>query len=134
VILVDAPTQLEAVESLDVVFEKVLVHRSSDAEPSEKGWITVLSDTLPVEERTFDLLDLVNGVFATLGEVELAAGIYTQIRIMLESATLVVDGTPQSLVIPSGAETGIKLVGSFTVDPNVITEITVDFELVPSSN
>jgi len=132
VILVDAPTQFQTVESLEVVFDKVLVHRSSNAEPSEEGWVTVLPDTLPVEARTFDLLELVNGVFATLGEVELEAGKYTQIRIMLESATLVVDGTPQNLTIPSGAQTGIKLVGGFTVDPNVITEITVDFDVARS--
>ncbi len=132
VVLMDAPTQLKAVESLDVVFEKVLVHRSSDAEPSDDGWFVVLSDTLPVESRTFDLLQLVNGVFANLGEVELEAGNYTQIRIMLESATLIVDGTPQNLFIPSGAQTGIKLVGGFTIDPNVITEIAVDFDVARS--
>lgn len=132
VILVDAPAQLQGVESLEVVFEKVLVHRSSESGSSDDGWIIVLSDALPLEERTFDLLELVNGVFATLGEVELEAGVYTQIRIMLESAMLVVDGTPQELFIPSGSETGIKLVGSFTVDPNVITEITVDFDVARS--
>ncbi len=132
VILMDAPTQLQAVDSLEVVFEKVLVHRSSNAGPSDGGWFVVLSDTLPVEKRTFDLLQLVNGVFTTLGEVELETGRYTQIRIMLESATLFVDGTPQNLSIPSGAQTGIKLVGGFTIDPNVITELAVDFDVARS--
>ncbi len=132
VILVDTPTQLQAVDGLEVVFDKVLVHRGSDADPSDGGWFVVLSDTLPVEARTFDLLDLVNGVFATLGEVELETGLYTQIRIMLESATLIVDGTPQNLSIPSGAQTGIKLVGGFRVDPDVITEIAVDFDVARS--
>ncbi len=130
--LVDAPTQLEGVESLEVVFDEVLVHRSSDAEPSDAGWYTILADTLPADARTFDLLQLVNGVFATLGEVELEAGTYTQIRIMLESASLVVDGTPRNLTIPSGDQTGIKLVGNFTVDPDVITEIAVDFDVARS--
>ena len=133
VLLVDAPARLQAVESLEVVFERVLVHRGSEVEELEDGgWITVLSDTLPVEDRTFDLLQLVNGVFATLGEVELEAGVYTQVRIMLESATLVIDGAPQNLFIPSGYQTGIKLVGEFTVEPNVITEITVDFDVAQS--
>jgi hypothetical protein len=131
-ILMDAPTQLQSVDSLKVVFEKVLVHRSSDVEPSSDSWFVVLSDTLPEEARTFDLLQLVNGVFATLGEVELEAGRYTQIRIMLESATLFVDGTPQSLTIPSGAQTGIKLVRGFRIAPNVITELTVDFDVARS--
>jgi hypothetical protein len=132
-ILVDAPTDMETVESLEVVFEKVLVHRGSDEEETPGGgWITVLSDTLPVEERTFELLELVNGVFATLGEVELVAGVYTQIRIMIESATLVVNGEPQDLFIPSGDETGIKLVNSFTIYPNVITELIADFDVAQS--
>lgn len=132
VLLVDAPIQFQNVESLEVVFEKVLVHRSSEADTSKDGWFVVLDDTLSEEERTFDLLQLVNGVFATLGEVELEAGVYTQIRIMLEQATLIVDGAPQDLFIPSGAQTGIKLVGGFKVDPNVVTEITVDFDVARS--
>ena len=85
-----------------------------------------------MEARTFDLLQLVNGVFTTLGEVELETGRYTQIRIMLESATLFVDGIPQNLSIPSGAQTGIKLVGGFTVEANVITELAVDFDVARS--
>ena len=132
VILVDAPTGLQAADSLKVVFEKVLVHRSSDAEASGAGWFTVLPDTLPVEARTFDLLRLLNGVFATLGELELETGKYTQIRIIVESAGLVVDGTPQNLTIPSGAETGIKLVGGFTIEPDQVTELTLDFDVAKS--
>ncbi|MBP2681174.1 MAG: hypothetical protein H6Q78_1037 [Candidatus Krumholzibacteriota bacterium] len=131
-ILVDTPTPLADVDSLTVVFEKVLVHRSSGAEPSDAGWFVILPDTLPVEARTFDLLELVNGVFAALGEVELETGRYTQIRIMLESATLYVNGAPQNLSIPSGAQTGIKLVGGFTIRPDEITEIAVDFDVARS--
>lgn len=131
-ILMDAPTDFQGVESLEIVFDKVLVHRSAGAESADAGWFVILSDTLPEEARTFDLLELTNGVFATLGEVELETGRYQQIRIMLESATLVVDGTPQNLSIPSGAQTGIKLVGGFTIEPNVITEIGVDFDVARS--
>lgn len=132
-ILVDAPAELDNVDSLKVVFEKVLVHRGFEGEEEEEeGWITVLSDTLPLQEREFDLLRLVDGVFVTLGEVDLKPGVYTQIRIMLQSATLYVDGEVQDLFIPSGDQTGIKLVDSFTVDPDVITELTVDFDVARS--
>lgn len=51
---------------------------------------------------------------------------------MLESASLVIDGESQELFIPSGYQTGIKLVNSFTVDPAVITELTVDFDVASS--
>lgn len=132
-LLVDAPADMAAVESLEIVFEEVLVHKGSEEEEEEGGgWVTVLHDTLPVGQRTFELLDLVNGVFATLGEVELEAGVYTQVRIIIESATLIVDGEVQDLRIPSGSQSGIKLTGTFTIDPNVITELVVDFDVAQS--
>lgn len=131
-ILVDAPADMEGVESLEVVFDKILIHRGSGGEDPVDGWITILYNTLPVEQRTFDLMELVNGDFGFLCEEELEAGTYTQIRIMFESATLVVDGEPQNLFIPSGDQTGIKLVGGFKVDPNVITEFTLDFDVAKS--
>jgi hypothetical protein len=132
-ILVDAPADLEGVESLEIVFDRVMVHRGiCQDEDSTDGWITVLCDTLPVEQRTFDLMELVNGDFGILCEDDLEAGAYTQIRIIIESATLVVDGEPQTLFIPSGEQSGIKLVGGFKVDPGVITELTLDFDVAKS--
>jgi len=132
-VLVDAPADLEGVESLEIVFDRVMVHRGiCQEEDSTDGWITVLCDTLPVEQRTFDLMELVNGDFGIICEDDLEAGAYTQIRIIIESATLVVDGEPQTLFIPSGEQSGIKLVGGFKVDPNVITELTLDFDVAKS--
>lgn len=132
-ILVDAPADLEGVESLEIVFDRVMVHRGiCQEEDSTDGWITVLCDTLPVEQRTFDLMELVNGDFGILCEDDLEAGAYTQIRIIVESATLIVDGEPQTLFIPSGEQSGIKLVGGFKVDPGVITELTLDFDVAKS--
>ncbi len=130
--LVDAPPFIGTVESLEVVFAEVRVHRSDRAENEDGGWITVLPGTLPIAERTFDLLRLVDGVFVTLGEVELTAGTYTQVRIMLVSATLTIDGSPQNLFIPSGFQSGIKLVGTFTINPDAITDLTVDFDVARS--
>lgn len=132
-ILVDAPADLEGVESLEIVFDRIMIHRGSEGEedPNE-GWITVLYDTIPAEQRTFDLMELVNGDFGLLCEADLEAGTYTQIRIMFESATLIVDGEPQNLFIPSGNQTGLKLVGGFKVNPGVITELTLDFDVAKS--
>ena len=132
-ILVDAPADLEGVDSLVIVFDRVMVHRGiCQDEDSTDGWITVLGDTLPVEQRTFDLMELVNGDFGIICEDDLEAGVYTQIRIIIESATLVVDGEPQDLFIPSGEQSGIKLVGGFKGDPGVITELTLDFDVAKS--
>lgn len=65
----------------------------------------------------FDLLQLQNGVTAELGSALIEAGTYRQLRIVVESATLTLkdgytftDGsTTQSLHIPSGAKSGIKI-------------------------
>jgi hypothetical protein len=130
--LVDAPPAYEELEALHVVFNEVKVHASSDAkgeiEDEEASWITVMSDTLPEAARTFDLLELVGGVRALLGDVELEAGHYTQLRIIIEEATVTVAGETHPLKIPSGAQSGLKLTGGWDVDPNVVTSLTLDFD------
>ena len=130
--LVDAPAALDGVTSLEIVFREVRVHRSEDADGNDDGWFVALADTLPVEQRTFDLLELVNGVFATLGEVELDAGRYTQVRVLIESATVTVDSVEYAVLVPSGQQTGLKLVGGFDIDPDELTAITLDFDVARS--
>lgn len=70
------------------------------------------------EGGTFDLLTLQNGVTATLGTIEdLEPGTYLQLRMIVDSAAVALkdglqfnDGSQeQSLKVPSGAQTGIKI-------------------------
>ncbi len=127
--LVDAPVPIEGIQAIDIIFFSVLVHKTSDAVETDAGWITVLDDQLLNEEaRTFNLLELVNGASAVLGEAELDAGHYSQIRLIIQSATITIDGTTSELTIPSGQQSGLKLIQGFTVDPDVITELTIDFD------
>jgi hypothetical protein len=136
VYMVDAPAMYENLEALTVIFGEVKVHASADAEGenegAEAGWITVMSDTLPETERTFDLLELVGGVSALLGDVELPAGHYTQLRILIDSATVTIDGLTVPLKIPSGAQSGLKLVGGWDIIPDVVTKLTLDFDAAKS--
>ena len=126
--LVDAPVPIEGIEAIDIIFFSVLVHKTSDAVETDAGWITVLDDQLSKDARTFNLLELVNGASAVLGEAELDAGHYSQIRLIIQSATITIDGTTSELTIPSGQQSGLKLIQGFTVDPDVITELTIDFD------
>lgn len=126
--MVDAPVPIAGVEAIDIVFSSVLIHQTSDAEIGTANWIVLLDETLPIENRTFNLLELVNGNFAVVGEIELDPGHYSQIRIMLESATITVDGVTSALSIMSGEESGVKLVNAFTIEANTITELMVDFD------
>lgn len=73
--------------------------------------------TLTDAGGTYDLLDLQNGVTATLASVVVPAGTYIQLRLEVLSASVtLVDGTTfadgsgtQDLVVPSGAHSGIKI-------------------------
>lgn len=131
--MVDAPAAYDDLEALEVIFKEVKVHAASDAEDNatdgNASWITVMSDTLPVEARTFDLLELVGGVRALIGDVELEAGHYTQLRIVIDSATVFIAGESYPVTVPSGAQSGLKLTGGWDVDPNVITSLTLDFDV-----
>lgn len=132
VYLVDAPAAYEDLEALEIVFTEVKVHAATVAEGEmedpDAGWITIMSDTLPESERTFDLLELAGGVSALLGDVVLEAGHYTQLRIVIESATVTIAGHTSPVIVPSGIQTGLKLVGGWDVDPNVVTTLTLDFD------
>lgn len=84
--------------------------------------------------KGFDLLTLRNGNAAMLlGDTTMPAGDYEWIRLMLDStagSSYVVDSTGQhSLRVPSGAETGLKLVRGFTMPAGGRADFTVDFVL-----
>ncbi|MFC1558975.1 DUF4382 domain-containing protein [Gemmatimonadota bacterium] len=126
--LVDAPAPIEGIESIDIIFSFISVHASADADSANVGWIVVMDDQTSEAERTFNLLEYVNGTSAILGEAELEEGHYTQLRIGIQSASITINGTTSDLTIPSGSQSGLKLTGGFNIDPNVITSITLDFD------
>lgn len=126
--LVDAPVPIEGIEAIDIVFSFISVHASADADSGNVGWIIVMDDQTSAEDRTFNLLEYVNGTSALLGEAELEEGHYTQLRIGIQSASITINGTTSDLTIPSGSQSGLKLTGGFNIDPNVITAITLDFD------
>ncbi|HYL03969.1 MAG TPA: DUF4382 domain-containing protein [Steroidobacteraceae bacterium] len=88
-------------------------------------------------ERGFDLLTLQNGTTGTfLNGAVIPAGDYQWVRLMVDTspgASYVVDSTGQhDLVIPSGAETGLKLIQGFTMPVGGVADFTVDFVLSKS--
>jgi hypothetical protein len=78
--------------------------------------------------QTLDLLTLRDGVTEAIGAATLPPGHYGQIRLMLVDASIVVDGVEQELILPSGTESGLKIVGGFTLRDGVATTITLDFD------
>ncbi len=126
--LVDAPAPIDGIERIDITFSSILVHKTSSAELDDAQWIVLLDEGLSSAERTFDLLEFVNGASAILGTATLESGHYSQIRIIIESATITINGEESALTINSGTVSGIKLTHAFTLDANAITEIILDFD------
>jgi hypothetical protein len=126
--LTDKPTN--DFQSVFVTIEDIAVHAAGDAEGT---WNTILH-----VHQTFDLTTLSNGVRKELGIVNLDPGHYTQMRLILgqeaimphEFANYVVDrdGVAHSMKIPSGMQTGIKIIQGFDINENSTTELVFDFD------
>lgn len=122
--LTDAPFPFDLVDSTNVTIERV------ELVSEEEGVVTVSE-----EEQAFNLLELRDGVTAPLGEVEVSEGTYEQIRFIVneEAEVVMKDGTTYSLKVPSGTETGIKiLTNGLEVDGSTLTDITLDFNVEES--
>ena len=120
VLLTDATAAYDAV---NVTFSSVMVHADFDssATDSTTGWI-VVSET----PQTIDLLTLSNGVTALLGEKELDEEHYTQIRLVISAAEVVIDSVSHELNIPSDT---LKFVSGFDIVDGVTTELAIDFDV-----
>ena len=84
--------------------------------------------------KGFDLLALAGGQTAAfLNGATIPAGHYDWVRLMVDptpGASYVIDATGQhNLTIPSGAETGLKLIQGFTMPQGGVANFTVDFVL-----
>lgn len=149
--LTDAAT--DDYKAVYVTIKEVSVHTSVDEENAgdngdngenggdETGSWKVIAEP----NKTYNLLELVNSVVENLGLGELQAGHYTQMRLLLGSTAddelnILGEAHPypnyvvsnldeyQELKIPSGYQTGIKLVHEFDVQPGVTTELILDFD------
>lgn len=120
-------------EHVYVTVEKVRVHTSSSASDQTGGWREI---TLAAPRR-IDLLTLANGVLEELGQAELPAGHYTQIRLVLAdnspqqplaNAVQAEGGPAVPLTTPSGQQSGLKLLARMQVEANQTTDVLLDFD------
>jgi hypothetical protein len=86
--------------------------------------------------RTIDLYPLTGTQREIMLEgEEIPAGEYEWMRLMVDAEPSVVDtyigigGGQCELVVPSGAETGLKVNRGFTIGVGAVTDLTVDFDL-----
>ena len=112
--LTDAPA---AVDAVNITFSEVSAH-------IDGNWIT-LSD----QAQTVNLLDFSNGKTTEIGSADVPVGQYTQIRLIIAEAEVVVDGITHAMTVPSGAQTGLKLITQFTIVAGSTVELIVDFDV-----
>lgn len=91
----------------------------------QTGWVDV-----PIVQGIYNLLDLRNNVSVTLAnQAQIPVGKINQIRLILgANNTLVINDSILPLVIPSGAETGLKLNVNEFVASNQNLDMLVDFD------
>jgi len=119
--LTDAPGDFEAVY-IDI--QEVKVHRSSDAEEGDGEWIVINDEPVRV-----DLLDVVYGKLDVLGETELAAGNYQQLRLVLgNNNEIIVGGETIQLDTPSAQQSGLKLNLNVSIEGGEIFNLLLDFD------
>lgn len=132
VVLTDAPGDFQSV-FIDI--REVRIHRADSAEAdtteadsTENGddgeWITVSEEPLRV-----DLLTLQNGNTLILGETELEAGRYNQVRLLLgNNNEVVVDSVTHPLKTPSAQQSGLKLKIDADIEAGTSYSLLIDFD------
>jgi hypothetical protein len=97
---------------------------ATSADTQGAGWITVFSDPAGVD---VDLLNTTGARAAFLGEADLSAGRYQQIRVTVEEAYGVDhNGTRHDITVSGGT---VRSVRPFEVEPGQETRLTVDIDL-----
>jgi hypothetical protein len=125
--MTDAPADFQEM-NLEIIQVSAHLGGTGDDLESSSGWHVLRAESLNV-----DLLTLRNGVFTTLALAQVPAGHYTQIRLKLGAgSTVVVDGVTYPLTVPSGLQSGYKLVGNFDVPTNGVLDLALDFDAARS--
>jgi hypothetical protein len=133
-------------QAVYITILRVEVHKADSSSLNDDGsWVTI-----GTPNKIYNLLELVNCVMQSLGIQDITAGKYTQVRIVLGDdvppnsgdnilgkahpyANYVIDsGTEIPIKIPSGFNSGIKLIHPFEVESDSYTELILDFDAMSS--
>jgi hypothetical protein len=130
-----------------VTIKEIQVNKAAEEEGDGSGWITAMSPN-----ETIDLKTLENGEIFDLGLAELEVGHYNQMRFILAEDRIaphpfanyvVIEGeqeedyiigelgnyyTIEELKVPSGFQTGIKIVKGFEIVNQGTTALILDFD------
>jgi hypothetical protein len=133
--LTDAPSC--GYDNAFVTVDRVRVHQSSSAVDGDAGW----SEVVLAAPQRVDLLTLNNGTLLPLGQTELPAGTYTQMRLVLAAnsasnplanAITPSGGAETALTTPSGAQSGLKMNVNLVVPSGQVADFAIDFDACKS--
>jgi hypothetical protein len=140
--LTDAPAC--GFDEVNVTVSRVRVHQSDSANENAAGWTDITLNP----PRRINLLNLndatqSNLALESLGETPLAAGHYTQLRLVLvenngsnpPANSVVLSGPPRTeiaLATPSAIQSGIKLIHQFDVGAGQRVDLLLDFDACKS--
>jgi DNA-binding beta-propeller fold protein YncE len=111
-----AALQVSPGDEVWIVFDEVRAYHEAE------GW-QLVSDA----PRTVDLLALDEGVLVELSGAALPAGTYTEVRLRVRDQWVVIGGQRHPLIVPSGSQSGLKLVHAFTLAPGETVSLHLDF-------
>ena len=112
--ITDSPAAFDAV---NITFSEISVNQSGGSD-------IVVNDST----QTINLIEWSNGLSTPLGSIELETGTYNQIRLLIESASVTIDGVISDVTVPSGAQTGLKLTHQFTLEAGSTYDLMIDFD------
>lgn len=121
----DAP--LDGAEEVNIIFTKIEIKKGTD--DSDGGWLTYFESTTG---KAINLLDFRNGAVSLFDSKTFEAGDYGQVRVFLATTgnTIKINGEVFPLLYNSGIKnTGLKLVGGFTIKAGVESKLTIDFDV-----
>jgi hypothetical protein len=128
-------------DQVNVTVSKVRIHQSAMADDSAPGWANItLNPPRKINLLTLNDPTQANLALESLGETPLAAGHYTQLRLVLvpnsnnpnppfaNSVVLSGQTTEIALATPSGIQSGIKLINQFDVGSEQRVDLLLDFD------
>ena len=134
--ITDAPFPAGLVEEAWVTIDWIKVLKSGmenmyneDEPESDKAPFVMVALEEP---STFNLLELRNGITAILAEMELPAGSYSEIRMhIVDAGILLKNGQAFPLKVPSGDASGlkIKLLPELVLQEDAYAEVLFDFDV-----
>lgn len=131
VYLSDAPFPYDIIEEANIHVTGVEIKEYNQEDGDHDGNFIVLADI----DETINLLELSNGVTETLVDRELPQGTYSEIRLIVDEASMMLsDGKMFDMKVPSGNTSGLKLKieNNLVVEGGLTSELLLDVDVSKS--